>query len=106
MTWKELLKDDASDTIKQEIIETLKQLHEVAMNKHIDRQENMREEGVRVTSKKKIGSKTINVVPYPKYIIVLEEALTKLGYDLPKERKAGTHEYSDVSDFKQIRQFD
>jgi len=103
MTWKnEIRKDSAHDDIEQQVIETLKQLHEVAINKHIERIEEMREQGVSVTSPKKVGSKMVGFVDFPKYVKVLEEALDKLGYNIPKEKKAGTHGYSDVSDFKQI----
>ena len=101
MKWTNILKTESEKDIEEEVIETLKQLHEAALNQYIkqyaEKEDRYAREGVRITNKDKS-------LPIPKYILVLEEALMKLGYNLPKERKAGTHRYADVNTFNQIRQ--
>jgi len=96
--WKNMLKAESEVDIEEEVIETLKQLHEAAYNQFFMQDSKRADRGVRITDKD--GN-----LPTPKYIIVLEEALMKLGYNLPKERRVGTHTYADVNEFKEIRQF-
>tara|TARA_R100001460_G_scaffold102357_2_gene146918 strand:+ start:1471 stop:1767 length:297 start_codon:yes stop_codon:yes gene_type:complete len=96
--WQNILKAESEADVEEEVIETLKQVHEAAFNQYLLQYSERADRGFRITDKNKN-------IPMPKYLIVLEEALMKLGYDLPKEKRAGTHRYADVNRFKEIRQY-
>lgn len=96
--WKNILKAESEADVEEEVIETLKQVHEAALNQFYKQYSERADRGVRIRDKDKN-------IPMPKYLTVLEEALMKLGYNLPKEKRAGTHRYSDVNEFREIRQY-
>jgi len=96
--WKNILKAESETDVEKEVIESLKQVHEAAFNQYLKQYSERADRGVRIRDKDKN-------IPTPKYLTVLEEALMKLGYNLPKEKRAGTHTYSDVNEFKEIRQY-